>query len=69
MNIKIREEFKIILSIIVGLLVAYIVKLAIDTRNCIIYKIPNPDKIQKEIYKSKNKCYKLKTEESDCKLK
>jgi hypothetical protein len=63
-----NENIMKILSIILGLLLAYIVKFAVDTRNCIIYKIPNPNKIQRNIYKSNNKCYKLKTEESECKL-
>ena len=61
-----NEKTMIVTSIIIGLLLAYIVKIACDARNCIIYKIPNPNKIQRNIYKSNNKCYKLKTEESEC---
>lgn len=67
MNIY-NNNVMILLSIILGLIIAYIVKLAIDSRNCIIYKIPNPNKIQRNIYKSNNKCYKLKTEESECNI-
>jgi len=57
-----------IIGIIIGLLLAYIVGVACNARNCIIYNIPNPSKIQQNIYKSNNKCYRLKTKETECSL-
>ena len=65
MNIIIEK----IIAIIIGLILALLIKIACDARNCIIYNIPNPNKIQKNIYKSNDKCYKLKTEESECSIK
>ena len=55
-----------IIGIIIGLLLAYVVKIACDTRNCIIYNIPNPAKIEKNVYKLNDKCYKLKSENTHC---
>jgi hypothetical protein len=60
--------YKKILGLFIGLLLSYIVHIACRTRNCIIYNIPNPDVIQENVYKSHNKCYKLKTDEVGCSL-
>ena len=61
-----NRNFQIIISIILGLFISYLVKIAYDTRNLIVYKIPNPNKIQQNIYKRNNKCYRLKTENTEC---
>jgi len=55
-----------IIGIMIGLLLAYIVGIACNTRNYIMYSIPKPSTIQQNIYKSKDKCYRLKTEETTC---
>lgn len=63
----ISENIKIILSILLGLILSFIVKLAYSSRNYILYNAPNPELIKQKLYKKNNKCYKLKTEETECK--
>ena len=61
------ENVQIILSILLGLILSYIVKLAYESRNYIVYNTPNPEIIKNKLYKKNDKCYKLKTEETECK--
>ena len=57
---------KIIVSILWGLGLACIFRTACKGRDCIIYKAPSPDIIQKNIYMFNDKCYKYSIMPTNC---
>ena len=57
---------KIMLGIIWGLGLACLFRQTCSGRNCLVYKAPNPQKIQSNVYSYNNKCYKYTTETEKC---
>ena len=60
------DRQKIILSIILGFGIATLFRKVCKYRNCIIYRSPPIKEIENNINKYKEKCYKYKTEDSEC---
>ena len=60
------DRQKIILSIILGFGIATLFRKVCKYRNCIIYRSPPINDIENSIYKYKEKCYKYKTQKSEC---
>ena len=50
---------KYIFSILLGLGLATLFRKACNDRNCIVFKAPNLKKIENQIFKFENKCYKF----------
>lgn len=62
------HQGRIIVSIIWGLGLACLFKRVCVSRNCVIYKAPNPEDIRGSIYSHGDKCYSYSTETSTCEI-
>ena len=60
---------QIMISIIWGLGLAAVFRKACVGRNCIVIKGPNPNKIQKQVFKYDGKCYKFIPYATKCEKK
>lgn len=59
------KHFNIVISVILGLGLASLFRKACDKRDCMIFKAPKTDEMNK-IYKFQNKCYKFNLEGAKC---
>ena len=66
MNFLKTPKGRIVVSILWGLGLACIFRKACKGRNCIVYKAPSPDVIQKKTYMFNDKCYKYTTMSTQC---
>ena len=57
---------KIMIGVIWGLGLACIFRKTCEGRKCIVYRAPDPNEIQKNIYSYNDKCYKYKTKPTEC---
>ena len=57
---------RIILGVLWGLGLSCIFRQACNGRNCIIYKAPKPEQVKNKIFAHEEKCYKYKTQKTDC---
>ena len=55
-----------LISIIIGVGIASIFRKSCEGSNCMIFKGPEFDKVNKKIYKFNNKCYKFKEKNVTC---
>ena len=60
------EPGKIIISIILGLGLATLFRKVCKDRDCIIFRAPDINKIQNQIFKFEGKCYKFSEETERC---
>tara|TARA_B100001250_G_C19638390_1_gene717076 strand:+ start:338 stop:577 length:240 start_codon:yes stop_codon:yes gene_type:complete len=60
------EPGKIIISIILGLGLATLFRKVCKDRDCIIFRAPDINKIQNQIFKFEGKCYKFSEEIERC---
>jgi len=61
------EKGKIILSIIIGVGIASLFRKACsDRKQCIVFKGPNLEELNKNIYRHDNKCYSFKEKSTKC---
>jgi hypothetical protein len=60
------KTFNIILSMMLGLALASFFKKSCKGRTCFIVKAPNPHEITNNYYKFDDKCYKFKTNVTNC---
>ena len=58
---------QIIVSIILGLGLASLFRRVCSGRNCIVIKGPQPKKLNNQIYKYDNSCYRYKAVQTKCK--
>jgi hypothetical protein len=66
-NIINSKVGRIIISIILGLGLASLVRKQCENNNCLEYVSPNIDEIKKNIYKFDNDCYKFESNITKCK--
>lgn len=66
MNFLKTPKGRIVVSILWGLGLACIFRKACKGRNCIVYKAPSPDVIQKKTYMFNDKCYQYTTMSTQC---
>jgi hypothetical protein len=59
-------QAKIVLSILWGLGLACMFRVACKGRDCIVFKAPDPDLIRGKIYKFDNSCYEYDTTQTKC---
>tara|TARA_B100001142_G_C14347573_1_gene660661 strand:- start:6513 stop:6755 length:243 start_codon:yes stop_codon:yes gene_type:complete len=57
---------KTIMSILLGLGLATLFRKVCKDRNCLIFKAPGLDKIEKQIFKFDNQCYTYEKEATKC---
>ena len=57
---------KYILSILLGLGLATLFRKACNSRNCLVFKAPDLDKIKGKIFNHDNKCYEFHEESTSC---
>jgi hypothetical protein len=57
---------RIVLSVIWGLGLSALFRRACTGRSCIVYKSPNPNKIQGKVFKYDEKCYKYAPKKANC---
>lgn len=57
---------KYILSILLGLGLATLFRKACNSRNCLVFKAPDLDKINNKIFNHNNKCYEFHEESTSC---
>ena len=72
MNLKrlVSSEFGIkMLSIILGLGLATLFRKVCKGRNCMVFKGPNINEVEKTIYKNDDKCYQFKYDTVQCDTK
>ena len=55
-----------VLSILLGLGLATLFRKACNSRNCLIFKAPDLDKIKGKIFNHDNKCYEFHEESTSC---
>ena len=60
------RQGRILLSIIWGLGLACLFRKVCKDRNCIVYKAPNSNLINNEIYLHDNKCFRYNIETTRC---
>lgn len=58
---------RIFISIIWGIGLACIFRKVCVGRDCLVYKAPHPETIKEKIYGHNKKCYKFRTEVTECK--
>ena len=57
---------KIVFSIILGLGLASLFRQSCKSNNCLIFKIPNLDKIEDKVFNHNNKCYTFNSSSINC---
>lgn len=57
---------KILMSVLLGLGLATLFRIACEGKDCVIYKAPPIDKIEDKVYKIDNKCYKFERINQTC---
>lgn len=62
----VTDTGKYIVSIILGLGLATLFKNVCKDKNCLIYKAPSLEEIEKNTYQVDNKCYKYKLVQAKC---
>jgi hypothetical protein len=60
------KQGRIMVSIIWGLGLSCLFRQTCKGRNCIVYKAPNNQEVQKNIYRYDNKCFKYKAMGTKC---
>lgn len=60
------KTFSIIFSMLLGIALASFFKMSCKGKSCVIVKAPNPKGITADYYKFNNKCYKFKTDVTEC---
>ena len=55
-----------VLSILLGLGLATLFRKACNSRNCLVFKAPDLDKIKNKIFNHDNKCYEFREESTSC---
>ena len=69
MNIKrlIHGKFsRYIISAIIGIGLATLFRKACNSRNCLVFKAPNIEKIKNQIFKYNDKCYTFNEQVGSC---
>ena len=57
---------KCMISIILGLGIATLFRKVCKDRSCLVFKAPSIDKINGQVFKYNNKCYKFKEKAATC---
>ena len=57
---------RVFISILLGLGLATLFRKVCKDRNCLIFKAPGLDKIEKQIFKFDNECYTYEKEATKC---
>jgi hypothetical protein len=57
---------KYVFSAILGIGLATLFRKACDSRNCLVFKAPSMDKIDKQIFKYNKKCYLFESSAQSC---
>jgi hypothetical protein len=60
------KQGKIFISIIWGLGLSCLFRQTCKGRNCILYKAPNNEEVQKNIYRFNNQCFRYKARGTEC---
>ena len=60
------ERGKILFSILLGFGLATLFRKSCESSNCLIFKIPDLNKIDNKIFKFDDKCFKFQTESISC---
>ena len=55
-----------LISLIIGVGIASLFRKSCEGSNCMVFKGPEFDKVNKKIYKFNNKCYKFKEKLTKC---
>ena len=63
---ELSKNMKIALGVLLGILISGIFFKAINDRNCIVYKSPNPLEIKDKIHTVDKKCYKYEQIKTEC---
>ena len=62
------ERGKLFVSILLGLGLASLFRKACKKQECITFKHPDISKVDNNIFKSRNKCYKYTLQQDNCSL-
>ena len=57
---------KYVISAILGIGLATLFRKACNSRNCLVFKAPSIEKINKQVFKYNNKCYTFKNSAQSC---
>ena len=60
------KYWKIIISILLGLVLASIFRKSCESRNCLIFHAPSFEEVYSKVYKHNNRCYKYKEQSVVC---